>query len=155
MKEEKMQIIDFDEIGYAKVLADLEGLAKQLNNRPYDGNDPLSLRAQVRSGIVNECFKSSCEKIGLTPSLELLKNVLNKNPQQVAVIILDEVKAELNKQTGIHDALKPSILKGYESEMAELNSVISRLNQSYSFMNRPAPGIPKRLYQIENYLSFI
>jgi len=154
-KEQKeMKVVDFDQLGFESTMATLEGFIRAINNKPTESNDPLSLRAQNRNGIVNECFRTSCLKIGLTSSLELLKKVLNISPSRLLDIITDEVKKELDKQTGIHDAVKPSILKGYEPAMLEFISVINRMNQTYSFMTRPQPGRSNKIDQIENYISF-
>lgn len=150
MKTTEKKVIDFDQMGFDGTMADLEGFIHSLNKRPCEVNDPLSLRQLTRNGIVNECFVTGGVKIGVTPSLALLKKVLNKNPTQLREIVVSEVLRELNKQ-GLHEAVKRSVLQSYEVDELAFISVVTRLNQSYSFMNRPRST---RIDQIEKYISF-
>ena len=147
-------VVDFDQMGFDAALADLEGFAKTLNKRPCEDNDPLSLRQLTRNGIVNESFVTGAVKIGLTPSLELLKKVLQTRESLLRGIVVDAVLAELNKQ-GLHEAVKRSVLQSYEPDELAFISVINRLNSSYSQMGRPRPGRSTLTNQIENYLTFV
>lgn len=156
MKTKEQKVIEFDSMGYDEAINDLQGFAKTLNERPYEGNDPKSLSGLKRSGIVNESFKTSCEKLGLNASQDLLKMVLNKTPQQLTGIIINELTSELNKQ-GLHEVVKKSIIKDQEPVMVEFINVISRLNQSYAFMRMPKPlaAAKKSIGQLENHISFV
>jgi len=154
MKKEN-EVIDFDVASHDNTMLSLQMLADRLNIRPYEGSDPLSLSRQAKSGIVNECFKSSCDKLGIVPSLAFFKQILYKNPQQLTAIVTAEVMAVLNKQN-LHPVVIKSALKDYEPVIAEFVRVLSRLSESYSSINHLSPGvILKRVNQIEDYLTFV
>ena len=148
------KVVEFDEMGYTATLNGLNSIIKVINEKPVESNDRLSVDSLKRNGVINESFRSSCVKLGLTPTSELLQKCLNKNDMTLSSIITEEVMAELNKQN-IHDGLKLSLLKSFEASMSEFAKVILRLNSTIATVNHSVFISTRKPLQIEKRLTFV
>jgi hypothetical protein len=148
MKKEN-EVIYFEQLSYDSTVNSLKQLAKQINERPVEGDDSF-LR---RNGIINESFKSLCIKLGLTPELGLFKKVLNKNERGAADIISEAIEASLKSQK-IHEALLPSIKLAQEPIIRQFAQIVQVLNSSYSRHLHSIFMATQRPINLEDYLSF-
>jgi hypothetical protein len=147
----EIKVVEIEETQFNQTLSSIKGFVKQINEKPVESDDPLSIRALKINGRINESFVSLCNKLDLNADANRLKKILNKSEESIAQIIADAAVEDL-KSKNIHQSILPSIINANEQLIRQFAQVGKVLNQSYSqvcFLIFNATG---KAIQIEDYI---
>jgi len=146
-------IVEIEEMQFNQTVSSLKNFAKQLNEKPHEGDDPLSLRALDRNGIVNESLCTLCLKLGLHPSSELLSNILNKSEENSTIIITEAFAATLQADERL-PSIWASIKHANEPFISQFVRIGKVLTQSYNQLSHSIFQNTGKRIIVEDYISF-
>ena len=146
-------IVEIEEMQFNQTVSSLMNFAKQLNEKPHEGNDPLSLRALDRNGIVNESFCTLCLKLGLQPSSELMKNILNESEKNTTKVISECFAATLQADERL-PSIWASIKQANEPFFDQFVRIGKVLTQSYNQLTHSILQNTGKRIIVEDYISF-
>lgn len=143
-KAPEKKLLHYDELNYLKVQNILIQLTEALNELPISGNDPYSVRALEFTGIMNDCFLSICQEVGVVPDEAFFISALQNGRSALSDKITESVDPNL----------KEIIISSREKLLHRFQLVIN------GFKNRVSAEVhflfvqSMKIFKLESYISF-